>query len=385
MNRSMRAAPVERDPVPSFESLALCGAPIRAVDGALAANPRLALVGDDEGILVYDDRPSRSPTARLVSRRIRRLFSSWPPEMDDPVEHPFEGGGGDMGRLVAFHDGTFGVQRGDWVFASGDEPGVRIQREGPHFPDPASDAVYVIRREAECTRVLRHTNKNARGHVQVCGVLPASPGVTGCVDGRGKLVAIPSSKSRSVRVFVVSEAGVVEGDKLAVGKANYRLLPRRGGASLVVQSSPPVVHTIDGEGSSVGSPWSPPDVGQPAWFIAAAPWRDGCVVASLRGNGGVGLSVMDGSQSTHCEELLSPVHVVSTDLVASSDGTSVVLAFGRDDGLYFARYACGPGDPAAAFVPTAGYSGRTVEEPTIAADSFGARTPLELGSERVRS
>lgn len=371
----------EHEAVPSFESLTLVGSPVRVVDGERAWLPRVARLREDEGVMVYAERGS-SP--RLFSRSIQGLFSSWPPTFGAPVEHLCEGELHHLGALAGFEDGTFAVPfGGHWVGAAPNEPGVRWKRAGAHFPDPASDAFYTLEREGDRARVVRHASRSAEGHVQDCGLLPKSLDVLAGVDGNGALVVITLHKAPMARVFVASEKGLVEGDKLEVGKAPFQILPRRGGASIVVHAKPWMMHVRDHAGATVGVPWSPPTVAPFQVCVAAAAWRDGCAFVWQRGIGGLGLTVTDGTRASHGADLLSRVSVMprTSDLVVSPDGSSIVFAFSRLDGLYLARYACRSGDPAATFVPTAEALGKTVEEAarTVAIEeaSSNARVPAE--------
>ena len=156
---SPRVSTPEQGPVPSFESLTLSAEPVAVSETVRAQLPRIARTGADEAVLVYAQRGPKGP--RLISRSLRGLFSSWPPQIGEPKVHSTTDNYNSMGELVGWPDGTFAVQyAAEWVLAAVDEEGARATLKSRCFPDPASEAVYVLEREADRTRVLRRAQRS---------------------------------------------------------------------------------------------------------------------------------------------------------------------------------------------------------------------------------
>ncbi len=358
---SLRVSTPEQGPVPSFESLTLTAEPVAVSDTLRAQLPRIARTGADEAVLVYAQRGPRGP--RLVSRSLRGLFSSWPPQIGEPKVHSTTDNYNSMGELVGWPDGTFAVQYGsEWVLAAVDQEGARATLKSRCFPDPGSDAVYVLEREADRTRVLRRAQRNGEGHVNDCGLLPKDLGFSAAVSSSGSLFLAGQGPTPEVRIFVASAEGVKTGATLALPQqARVSVLSRPGGAFLVVASHGScVLHTLDDAGHPCGEPWSPPAVSPYDARVASSSWRDGCALATTRGSQGVGLLVTDGTRATFSEatvrEVMSTMQLAG--LLSNDDGSALVFAYPfaertGNHGLRLARYACGPGDAVAAFVPNA--------------------------------
>ena len=95
----------------SFESLRLREAPILAAPGMRLQAPRLARIGEADGLLVYGQYFARG-TPSLVSQRITGLFSDAAPSVGAAVVHLAKDNMNSMGPLIAWPDGSFAAHDG---------------------------------------------------------------------------------------------------------------------------------------------------------------------------------------------------------------------------------------------------------------------------------
>ncbi len=344
--------------------------------------PRLARMGETDGLLVYGHRSERG-TPSLVSQRIKGLFSDAAPTAGAAVVHLAKDNVNAMGPLVAWPDGAFAAHYGrDWVLGAGDESGARAVLPGAHVFDPASEAVYVLEPEGDSLRVLRRTKRQGEGHADPCGVLPKSLGGAMGIGADGRLFVAAMVPSSTVKIYVASGEGLVVGGVMTMPqRARLLVVPRPEGAFLVVAGygHAITVHALDQAGQPCRAPWAVPVVTPSDHLVACCAWRDGVAIASTRGGAGVGLSLTDGARATYSEEALRSV--MSTNLMAglaaSAEGRSLAFAYlsldrAAQGGIFLARFRCEAGDPSAAFVPSPERPGTSIE--SVAGVEAGAPT-----------
>lgn len=356
-----------------------------------ARSPRLARIGDDELVIVCEE-PIPSGGRQLVSRRIERAFTSWPPTIADPVAHRTEETLSAVDSLMAWPDGSFLVHHAyTWSVASLERPGELASFSAPVYACKAqSRGAYVIDREHDRLRLLHRAALVGEAQVRDCGLLPPGYGYLGVMTERGTLLLVGGHEAGGVAVHVVTDDGAQAGARFVVPeRARLELVAREGGGAYLSASThhTSVLYELDERGELAGEPWQHPAIFEVTLHVAFAPWRSGAGLVVTRGGAGLGLILCDGGEATFSPDTIGGPFVPTDQkggLVASPDGSVVLLAYTDAElGLALARFTCDPNEAAAAFVPAAeparGPSSESLEaapDPAPAPSRFGTHDDL---------
>jgi hypothetical protein len=305
-------------------------------------------------VLVY---LANTPHETIFSRRIRGAFSSWPPEVDEPVEHARVDLGNAVDDLFGFDDGTFALQTGrGCFFAKVGAPGVLFHLQGRVFPELAGPGLYAAVHESGRSRLTHRSTHGEEAHVVDLGALPDGTGHVGTATEPGGLVLFGvGGEPEAVAVAWFLEDGVLRRGS-SLGPSGYRrhaAVARPGGGAFLVPHMPrEEAYAVDERGTLVGAPLRPDPSRGP--IVAWARWAKGLAVVTTRNDVGHRVILSDTVAATMSEgRKLSAVPVSDrSSLAASRDGGVLLFAYPDLGNAGLARLVCGTEERLRDFAPS---------------------------------
>ncbi|HTJ82521.1 MAG TPA: ankyrin repeat domain-containing protein, partial [Polyangiaceae bacterium] len=297
-----------------------------------------------------------TPHETIFSRRIRGAFSSWPPEVGEPVEHVQVDLGNSVDDLFGFDDGTFALQTGrGCFFGKVDTPGVIFHLQGRVFPQPAGPGVYAVVYESDRSRLTHRSTRCEEANVIDLGVIPPRSGHVGAATEAGGLVLVGMGREPedAAVAWFVEDGAIRRGASLGPsGHRRHFAVPRPGGGVFIV----PLLgrdtgYAIDERGALVGTPWLP-DASRGS-IVAGARWSQGLALVAVRGESGRSVILSDTVGTTRSEgRQLSATPVSERSSLASSrDGRVLLFAYPDMRNAGLARLVCGTEESLRDFAP----------------------------------